>query len=253
VNIANLYLWRTHLPELVEGIFNFMSKRGWKKMEGTDFSKAECEVIIAPDGEDWTAIFVSPLNMLSNLAQSLTFETDQSGLVLEMDIPTSWKFLVLKGGDVITQYSWEIPAEILEKQTDVASLEIKKLRSLGITLSESKHAKKKGSCSRSDQHIASSDPHVELSYRKKISNGLLVPPDPEMSPELPKLLSVCFPDLSVSRFRKILSKPHLTIENMIAEFTNYLGINRVFRRFEDIRNDPEIKRCGSHWRYFSFM
>jgi hypothetical protein len=190
--------------------------------------------IILSDSVEWVSVFDNQSGRLKGTCQDLSGHTGLPVLAIRIDLPYEWGFFAASGGAIAARYLWSIPEEFMGTEASVHDLEKQKLESLGVKIPGILIGGKR---------IASSDPHVELHYRKKLSQDL-APPPPELVPELPKIMSKLFPERPAARFRKILGESHLTVEAMAAEFTSCMEITHAFDSYETLKQTP----ADSHLR-----
>jgi hypothetical protein len=229
----NIHVFQATPNQISEAIIDIAGRRNITAIAPSD--TAVWKVLISTESSQWISVFDNQPDKLRESASDLSVLTSKTSLAISIDLPLEWNFWVFSSGDLACKYAWSIPpADDSQTGNALKNLTAGKLRDLGIDLPARMRKRMNGSDeNRGAQIIHSSDPHVELHFRKKISDSKLAPPEPELAPELPKILSTLFAERTAARFRKILGIAHLSVENMAAEFTSYLEINQAFATFDD--------------------
>lgn len=200
---------------------------------------------------DWITFIETPSAGIKRLVSDLAAITDSLTLGLSIEPDVEWSFRAMTGLNLLGDFHWTAPAEELQNlDEEVGKRENRKLEDLGIcTQSGHPGLEKLNQRMLSRSRIQSSDPHVELKYRARLSNSELVPAIPELSEELPVNLARNLPGSSAARFRRILGKPHLTVVQMAAEFAHYIHLPDPFRNVEDLERWGIRGREIRLWRF----
>lgn len=234
---GNVHVATDQINDVDDWMISIAAQRGKITLLSTSDSK-ECWSVIAARSKcdsQWITLYDS---MPRNIRQFAAETAAVSGCVtigIMIDPLQEWSFRLIEGPNALGEFHWIAPvAELKKLESSVIEIEKQKLVDLGLHIRSSCSglAKLKERIA-SKQRIESSDPRVEIGYRARISRNELLPPAPELDDELPAILARTIPGTRASRFRKMLAKPHLTVEQMAAEFAHYLEITDPFLSIED--------------------
>ena len=235
---------------MLDALVNYAGTRGLSLI--TDANRKSSWRIMLVIEAPWISIYDNLWQGTRELARHLSFSLNQPGLAIQIDLPIEWKFWAFDSGNATAQFEWHIPL-LDEKQQEeiVRNIEVEKALNLGLRPAlDSDEILQKLSRIRK-KRISASDPKLEVSYRKKLSDGL-VPPPPDVPEDLPKNLARIF-EPSAAIFRKILSVPLLSIQNMAAEFSYHMRLPDIFRSLEflvDASQKSEFQPLSAHYYQF---
>ncbi len=181
--------------------------------------------------QNWTSVILHPETRLTEIASTLTHRKDRGCLAMQICLPDEWTLHLFDCGNPTGRYSWLLPEQFHDEQLfeNLSRLERLKLQDLGMEISVHENSLLKSGESR----INSQDPHLEMSYRARISEDDLIPPVPQLDDELPeRIVRVCGRGRK-AKIRKILGRPHLSIAHMISAFAGHMNIETAFLSYEE--------------------
>ena len=246
----NIQIPNIELQPVENALIEIAGCRQMKLMDSPN-QPADWKIVIHRGSGDWVSIYDTQFSNIKSTTSHLSKLLESKGLGIFINSPWEWGFWVADCGELKAAYRWEIPDQSYRDDRILANLEEGRLAKLGLKLP--KKAEVKISKLRdSNRRLRSSDPHVELNYRAKISDGDLLPPLPQMDPELPRILSRTFPGRPASRFRNILGKPKMDVDQMAAEFSGFLEIEGAFRNYDQFNDltEPTFLRNSRRLNFF---
>ncbi|GEM_PF-6392398 len=249
----NVHVLTNDYERIEEWVIEIARRRGYtERIEQTsDEAKMYITTIFGESDIDWITFFETPSTGIRHLIADLAAITDSLTLGISIEPDVEWSFRIMRGMNLIGDFHWAAPLEEMHNLDDaVGKLENKKLEDLGIvTQSGLSGLEKLNQRMLSRSRIRSSDPHVELEYRARMSNGKLIPTIPELPEELPALLARHLDGSSAARFRRILGKPHLNVVQMAAEFAHYIHLPDPFRNATDLEQCEATNHMIRFWRF----
>jgi hypothetical protein len=227
---CSIHLWNTSMDIVREILLDYSVKQQGKSPGISEKRSSRNQVIVVPEENGLVSIFPDNPNSIRNLTVEISTGTDSPVIGITIQFPCEWNMFAAQHAKLRVQYHWAVSCDAETDDGVLAEIETDRLKALGLVIPDDlKSRSTRGKTKR----IRSGDPHVELHYREKMSDGNLTPQHPEMDPEIPKILSGMFPGSVAARFRNILGKPHLSVEQMAAEFTTYLQISSAFTAYSD--------------------
>ncbi len=230
----NIHLFQADLDKATDAIVDFAADIGLVPME-TEMEIPRSGSFLAVKNGEWISIFYTVRLALKKATAALSFLTQHPALGLDIHLPDAWDFLVAEQGDIIGAYNWCCdPGEIVEADR-LRALERKRLENLGLgNMPKGANLLRELLKSGKKARIRSSDPYVELQYMKRIAGEEVERFAPELDAALPGKLAKVFPGKRAAGFRRILGKPHLSVEQMVAEFCGFMELEFVFESFDSM-------------------
>ncbi|MBN1355888.1 hypothetical protein JXA40_06405 [bacterium] len=225
------HYWNIHTRNLNrqaahEILLDFAAKRMHTDPQSRIRSSFRAAGISTPTG--WLSLFPEERESVKALTVEISGGCGGPAVGLLINLPDDWRFFAASRGSICVDYHWVFPTRLRQIERDLVRMEAERLKSLGLKWPD------RGPVDNGPvrTRLRISDPHVELRYREKLSGDEWDHLRPDLEPETPGVLSRLFPGCPAARFRNILGRLHLSVEQMAAEFTSYIEILHAFSRYD---------------------
>ncbi|HPQ42159.1 MAG TPA: hypothetical protein PLV45_17445 [bacterium] len=220
--LSSVHVLHENIADVKETIINIGAGSGLIPVEDAPQPKAMSGWTVGIF--KWTPRWISVVDSANNprgMASSLAAGLRTLAIGIMVDDPLAWCFTVFKETEQVAHYKWSLPVEMLSKSDDKVRIrETERLRELGVqdlSILEKRISKQ-------PERVVSSDPRVEVTYRRKILDGDLDLPAPRFNPALPVILHKATGMSTPARLRKILSAIRMNVIEAVSEFNTALNL-----------------------------